>query len=73
MAINGDLDVQVNPESNIEKIKALVKNAETKRYPGLNHLFQHAETGEVSEYGELRETISPEVLGNIASFILKQI
>lgn len=73
LAINGDLDVQVNPESNIEKIKALVKNAETKRYPGLNHLFQHAETGEVSEYGELRETISPEVLGNIASFILKQI
>ena len=37
--------------------------------PGLNHLLQHAVTGEVSEYDEIRETISPEVLDAIELFI----
>ncbi len=37
--------------------------------PGLNHLFQHAVTGEISEYDEIRETISPEVLEAILRFI----
>lgn len=34
-----------------------------------NHLLQHAVTGEVSEYGTIRETISPEVLDAIVRFI----
>jgi len=29
---------------------------------GLNHLFQHCKTGQLTEYGEIEETISPEVL-----------
>lgn len=72
LALNGNLDVQVDSDSNIEKIKELVNNAKTKKYPGLNHLFQHAKTGEIGEYGEIKETISPEVLIDITSFILDQ-
>jgi hypothetical protein len=37
--------------------------------PGLNHMFQHANTGAVSEYSEIEETISPEVLDIITKWI----
>lgn len=40
--------------------------------PSLNHLMQHAQTGEVAEYSEIRETISPDVLALILSFIKDQ-
>ena len=38
--------------------------------PGLNHLFQHAKTGAVGEYGEIEETMAPEALEKIAGWIL---
>lgn len=68
LALNGDKDVQVEPD-NLTVIKNLVPQAETMLMPGLNHLMQHAVTGEMSEYGEIRETISPEVLDAIVQFI----
>jgi len=37
--------------------------------PGLNHLFQKAKTGGVSEYGSLEETVNPEVLTKVTSWI----
>ena len=40
--------------------------------PGLNHLLQTAETGAVSEYGHIEETISPEALKTIGDWILEQ-
>ena len=36
----------------------------------LNHLFQYSKTGALSEYGEIEETISPEVLEIIKDWIL---
>ncbi|MDD6314322.1 MAG: alpha/beta fold hydrolase [Porphyromonadaceae bacterium] len=71
IAFNGDKDTQVYPD-NLEVLKKLLPKAEVCLMPGLNHLLQHAETGEASEYGEIRETISPEVLEAIAAFILRQ-
>lgn len=50
-------------------VKEYIPQAETKLMPELNHLLQHAVTGEVSEYNEIRETISPEVLDAIELFI----
>ena len=41
-----------------------------KEYPGLNHLFQHSTTGLPTEYGDIEETISIEVLQDIAQWIL---
>ncbi len=32
-------------------------------------MFQHCQTGEVAEYSEISETISPEVLTDIVDFI----
>lgn len=68
LAINGDKDTQVEAD-NLEVIHSLVPNADTRLMPGLNHLMQHAVTGETAEYGEIRETIAPEVLDLIVNFI----
>lgn len=65
----GEKDIQVRPELNMPIMKSLAPEAEIKLYPGLNHLFQHAATGDVSEYSSIEETISPEVLQDISSFI----
>jgi fermentation-respiration switch protein FrsA (DUF1100 family) len=74
LALNGSLDIQVPSEVNLEAIKAALtrgKNSdfEVRAFEGLNHLFQHCETGEVKEYGEIEETCSPEVLEVLSSWI----
>lgn len=68
LAINGEKDTQVYSD-NLNVIKELVPQAKTMLMPELNHLIQHAVTGEMAEYGEIRETISPEVLDAIVEFI----
>lgn len=71
LAINGEKDMQVNPD-NLSVIKEFVPKAETMLMADLNHLLQHAVTGEITEYDEIRETISPDVLEAIVQFIKKQ-
>lgn len=72
--INGAEDIQV-PKISLEEValKYPFKFFETKEYPSLNHLFQHCQTCKVEEYGQLEETISPEVLKDISNWILRQI
>lgn len=72
LAINGDKDTQVDAAANLSAIKSHCKKADIRQLPALNHLLQHATTGEVTEYPEIRETISPEVLALILSFITRQ-
>ncbi|MCX6261381.1 MAG: hypothetical protein NTY95_11220 [Bacteroidia bacterium] len=43
-----------------------------KELPGLNHLFQTAETGSEYEYIRIEETFSPQALQLITDWILKQ-
>lgn len=75
-ALNGTKDVQVVEEVNLKAIastlqasKSASKKNKTKSYDGLNHLFQHCTTGLPAEYGEIEETISVEVLQDIAEWI----
>lgn len=68
-AVNGTLDTQVASGPNLALIRELVRDARVKEYPGLNHMLQHAVTGESTEYGTITETISPEVLDDICAFI----
>ena len=73
LAINGDKDVQVVSSLNLKGIEmALPKNKKNlvKEYPSLNHLFQHCTTGLPTEYAGIEETISEEVLGDIATWII---
>ncbi len=71
-ALNGDRDCQVISSLNLTAIRRLLpasKKNVVKEYPSLNHLFQHCTTGLVNEYREIEETISPEVLSDIAEWI----
>jgi hypothetical protein len=36
-----------------------------------NHLFQYTETGRISEYGILTETLSPETIESITEWLKK--
>lgn len=72
LALNGDKDTQVDAEANTSIIKKKAPKAEVIIFPSLNHLMQHAETGDFSEYGEIRETIAPEVLEAISGFANRQ-
>lgn len=71
LALNGTRDSQVDCDKNLGMVKASSKGKAftVKAYEGLNHLFQHSQTGSQEEYGKIEETISPEVLGDIAKWI----
>ena len=73
-ALNGSLDAQVDADMNLSALRArLPENGGSviKEYPGLNHLFQHCITGNPSEYGTIIETVSRQVLKDMAAFITK--
>jgi len=42
---------------------------EVRVLTGLNHLFQHAESGAVDEYGAIEETFSPQALNLVTDWI----
>lgn len=70
--LNGDLDCQVISSLNLPAIRRLLPSSPqnlVREYPGLNHLFQHCTTGLPDEYGRIEETLSPEVLQDIAQWI----
>ena len=71
-ALNGDRDCQVVASQNLAAIRKLLPKSKknlVKEYPELNHLFQHSTTGLPAEYGQIEETISPEVLQDIAQWL----
>ena len=74
LAINGARDLQVLPDQNLPLIEKALREGgntrfETKVFPDLNHLFQHAKTGQVGEYSQIEETIAPEVLECVAGWV----
>jgi hypothetical protein len=75
LALNGELDLQVPWKENLDLIAAGLKAGDNKDYtvkafPKLNHLFQTAQTGQLSEYGKIEETLAPQVLETISDWIL---
>ena len=77
LALNGEKDIQVDAAMNLTAIQERItgngnKNVTVKAYPNLNHLFQTCKKGTLAEYGQLEETINPEVLKDIIEWIRKQ-
>ena len=75
LALNGELDVQVDVDQNLTSIAAALEkggnqNVTIHRLPNHNHLFQRAKTGLVNEYAIIEETISPELLDLIRGWVL---
>jgi uncharacterized protein len=74
LAINGEKDLQVSSKQNLAAIEAALIKGRNKDYsikelPGLNHLFQTASTGAMSEYGTIKETLAPVALEIISDWI----
>jgi len=74
LAINGILDCQVNCKNNLGAIKEALQKAKNKHFEivpmdGLNHLFQKAETGAVTEYNKIEETVNPAALTKVSGWI----
>jgi len=75
LALNGEKDLQVAADVNLPAIEKALRSGGNSSVtivslPGLNHLFQTSSTGLPAEYGEIEETISPEVLRMITDWIL---
>jgi len=73
MALNGTLDLQVLSKDNLPVIKANLPHNEKhliKEYDSLNHLFQRCTPVTALNYGGIEETISEEVLRDVADWIL---
>ena len=70
LVLNGGKDVQITKE-NLAAIREAAPKATVVEFPGLNHLFQTATTGSVTEYGTIEETMAPEVLKTIGDWIAK--
>ena len=77
LALNGEKDIQV-PVSNLKEIYEAVtaggnNRVDTVRFENHNHLFQQCETGQVSEYAQIEQTIDPAVLKTMSDWILKTV
>ena len=75
LALIGDLDLQVSAELNIPALEAALagnSDATVTELDGLNHLFQTATTGAVSEYGQIEETFAPEAMELVSDWILER-
>ena len=71
LALNGTKDTQVDCDANIARLERGLANCKhsIKKIDGVNHLFQHCNTGIVTEYQQIEETIAPEVLQAVAKWI----
>ena len=77
LAINGEKDVQVRAKQNLDAIAAALKRAKHTAHTlvtlkNLNHLFQPCTTGDISEYGQIEETMSAELLELVTNWVKKQ-
>lgn len=77
LVLNGELDLQVQPKQNLPAIEKSLKEAGNKDYllvefPKLNHFFQTCETGSITEYQTIEETIAPIALNAMSGWILQR-
>lgn len=72
LALNGSKDTQVDHQKNLEALRAGLSSGTKSKIEvceGLNHLFQHCQTGDVSEYKKIEETISTDVLSLMTTWV----
>ncbi len=75
LSIIGSKDLQVPAEENTRAIKTALEaagntNFEAQILPDLNHLFQTATTGAITEYAQIEETFAPSALALVSNWIL---
>lgn len=75
LALWGAKDLQVPPQQSRPELEAALAAGGNQRVtaevlPGLNHLFQTADSGLPAEYGQIEETMAPAALERISGWIL---
>ena len=74
LAVFAGRDLQTPPHHHAPKVReALADNPDAHliELPDLNHFLQRARTGAVSEYGDIEETLAPEVLETVCDWVAK--
>ena len=76
LAIYGAKDIQVAAQQNVEAVRRALDSAGNRDHttivlPNLNHLFQPAITGAISEYTEIQEPVSAVALDTVSDWILE--
>ncbi|MCW3807127.1 alpha/beta hydrolase family protein [Plebeiibacterium marinum] len=78
LALNGDKDIMVTPEENLNNIERLLKKANNKNFktvllPDHNHMFQHCEECSQAEIPNLPEAISGETLDAMSAWLRRNV
>jgi fermentation-respiration switch protein FrsA (DUF1100 family) len=78
LAVIGEKDLQVPSDENLKAIGDALKSGGNPdftlhEFPGLNHLFQEAESGSPNEYSKIEQTLSPVALEFIGDWIRSQV
>jgi len=72
LAVNGTKDLQVEPQSNLDALRSGLPSRpfnKIETVEGVNHLFQHCQTGSSAEYRDIEETFAPEVLEKMIAWL----
>jgi len=77
LALFGEKDLQVPPAQSAGEVEQALErgghqDATVQIIPGLNHLFQEAETGLPTEYQQIEQTFSPDALRLVSEWIVKR-
>ncbi len=77
LALNGEKDTQVPAAENLGPVEDALREGGNRDVtaevlPGLNHLFQTAETGSPTEYAGIEETMSPAALEIIGDWVAQR-
>ncbi|MBC6991342.1 alpha/beta hydrolase family protein [Hymenobacter sp. BT491] len=78
LALIGSKDLQVAPDANLQAIDKALKasgnrDVTVRELPGLNHMFQTATTGNIAEYSQIQETVSPVALRTMSDWLIKHV
>ena len=74
LALNGTKDMQVEAESNLRALRSGLPDNPCNKFEtveGVNHMFQHCQTGMTTEYRDIEETFAPEVLEMLVKWLSK--
>ena len=74
LALNGTKDMQVEAESNLGALRSGLPDNPCNKLEtveGVNHMFQHCQTGMTTEYRDIEETFAPEVLETLVEWFSK--
>jgi pimeloyl-ACP methyl ester carboxylesterase len=76
LALSGDRDLQVDSTENVPLLRKASEASENKDFTvvevaGVNHLFQTAPSGAPALYGAIEETMAPQVLTAVTSWVAR--